>query len=135
MRIETLTRHVVLAASIAMASCGSSANLPYCSWPPAGLDTDPSTRSSDRCLATRTLLSCALPGGATDLCASNNPRRCETNNPPGADDCHAECAENEFAATCSGGLLGGAIPDPPAGCHVAEVTPANTAFYCCPCGS
>src|ERR1041384_4261390 len=99
MRIERLAMWVVLAGSIAMASCGtpvteqSRASWPSCSWPTA-LDPDPSGSARDHCVAARTRLSCSLPGGETMSCSTNDPTRCQGENPPGAEDCHAECAQD-----------------------------------------
>jgi hypothetical protein len=136
MRIKMLTI-VVLAGSIAAASCGgtSNASWPSCSWP-ASLDPDPADPSGparDHCVAGRTRLSCALPDGSTQTCWTHDPTQCEGGNPPGAE-CHADCAENEFSARC-GGVGPGPVPDPPASCRGDGFVPAGVAFYCCPCGA
>ncbi|HEX3760021.1 MAG TPA: hypothetical protein VHW23_15000 [Kofleriaceae bacterium] len=138
--IEILGLGVLLAGSIALASCGSSgaehdraAIWPSCSWP-AALDPDPSGSAREHCVAARTRLSCSLPGGGEVSCWTNDPTQCEGGNPPGAENCHAECAEDEFSARC-GDVGPGSIPDPPAGCRFDTFLPSGVALHCCPCGA
>ncbi len=141
MPIKMLALYVVLSGSLATASCSvsasgeqsvaSTASWPSCNWP-AALDPDESGSARAHCVAARTRLSCALPGGETASCTTNDPTGCEGGTPPGAE-CHAECAQNEFSAQC-GGVGPGPVPAPPAGCRSAGIIPAGIAFYCCPCG-
>jgi hypothetical protein len=132
---------VVLSVAVTMVSCGGVAtegrtvgqsSWPSCRWP-AALDPDASGSTRDHCVATRTLLSCALSGGVTEECWTNDPTRCDGGD-IGAAECHAECAQDEYLARC-GGVGPGPIPDPPASCHFLDASPAGIAFYCCPCGA
>lgn len=138
MRIKLLALYIAAASGV-MASCGVSApdestsSWPSCSWP-AALDPDESGSSRDHCIASRTRLDCALPGGGGLSCPTNVPDRCETADAPAAEMCVAECARNEFAATC-GGVGPGPIPLPPASCRFHGLVPAGLTFYCCPCGA
>jgi hypothetical protein len=141
MRIELFALCIAVSASVA--SCGVSASddreitgtasWPSCSWP-ASLDPDSSGSARDHCVATRTRLSCALPDGATESCPTNDPTRCGGANAPPPEACHAECARDEFAATC-GGVGPGSIPVPPAGCRQSGTVPGGLVLYCCPCGA
>ena len=143
MRIDLITRCIILSGLVALASCGmpasddklvaGSSSWPSCSWPTA-LDPDPSGSARDHCVAARTRLSCALPDGVTESCTTNDPMRCESSDAPDPALCHAECAQNEYSATC-GGVGPGPIPAPPAGCHSGGLVPAGIVYYCCPCAS
>jgi hypothetical protein len=143
MRIEILAVYVVLSGSVAMTSCSvwpsdepgavNSASWPSCSWP-AALDPDESGSARDHCVAKRTRLSCALPGGVTEICPTNDPTRCEDEMPSGAQECHAECVRNAFSLVC-GGAGPGPVPAPPAGCQPSLPVPGGVVFYCCPCGA
>ena len=146
MRIELLALCIAVSVSGTVASCGVSApdeavitgtsNWPSCSWPAALDDPDKMGSSRDRCVATRTRLSCALPGGATEICATDDPLQCEHANAPPPEACHAACGRNEFAATCGGvGPSGGPGPAPPAGCRFEGLVPGGLTYYCCPCGA
>jgi hypothetical protein len=120
-----------------LVSCADLASaLPACRWPSNLDNVDPST---GQCRGARTLLSCSLAGGATQICLSNDPNRCPDTGTAVADAgtaaaCTNLCAPGEYAAAC--GKVGpGTIPDPPAGCKNARPTPGGVIFYSCPCGS
>lgn len=82
------------------------------------------------CHAKRHLLSCSLPGGATEECLSDASQCMQQ---PGESACEDKCQPDEYAIVC--GAIGPDTgnPDPPAACHGTMVTAAGTFFMCCPC--
>lgn len=100
----------------------------------SGLDGPGAPR--DSCTSKRASLTCALPGGVTELCLSDDLTKCPA-DPSGlgasAVSCTNQCASNEYAVTC-GGIgpnIGNAAP--PENCKSLGPTPGGPQSFCCPC--
>jgi hypothetical protein len=101
---------------------------PACHWD-ARLDRgDDAPRGA--CHAKRSLLSCAMGGGSTAICISNESQ-CEPD--AGETGCKEHCKADEYAIACGAVGPDTGNPDPPAACHDMSATPAGVFFMCCPC--
>jgi hypothetical protein len=75
-----------------------------------------------QCISGEITCACVADGDGCDGC-------------PGAT-CHDVCNANEYAAACGGPPVPDAsfqYTNPPEVCRTVGVTPAGSAFYCCPC--
>jgi hypothetical protein len=99
-----------------------------CSWP-ARLDRGDDA-ALGACHAKRRLLTCALAGGATEICLSD-ATQCEPDAGEAA--CDDKCKPDEYAVACGAIGPNTGTPDPPAACHDASSTPGGVFFMCCPC--
>jgi hypothetical protein len=112
----------------------ATAQLPACSWPAS---LDPIDAASGQCRgAARAVLSCVDPGGAGEICLSNDLAGCpdRAGSAAGSSTCQDLCNAGEYGIIC--GAVG-PVPEvqPPSGCRSRAPTPAGVVFYCCPCGS
>jgi hypothetical protein len=130
----TLCVAVVFGASACETSTGTTMSSD------AGTDASPAHCAIDRafgdagsCRAARYALECSTASpGASALCVSDDPLRCDTGT-VGTSACASKCAANEYAAACSAPIGDGGTTQPPSTCRVLSIAPGGHGYYCCPC--
>lgn len=85
------------------------------------------------CLAARYALACSVPStGASEICVSDDPTRCDTGTTV-TSGCVSKCAANEYAASCGPATGDAGTTTPPPSCRVLALAPGGHPFYCCTC--
>jgi hypothetical protein len=107
------------------------AALPACGMP----KIDQGDAAPGQCKVDRTLLSCLLPDGSSEICTSDNPASCPDLGVAAIQSCIDRCAANEYAIACGapGPSSGNFAPPAVLNCHATVYTPGGVVFYCCPC--
>jgi hypothetical protein len=128
------------ALALVVAGCSSSSSSPStsstaaqtgagtCTYPAAAKAGTPA--SGMGCFAAPSGQSCQVSNGATVLADGGVENGTET--------CTSQCAASEYELTCNSGSVMGSIPDPDPSldCKViAQPTPSDLLFYCCPCAN
>ncbi len=110
---------------------GAAPTLPACAWP----KIDQGDASPGQCRVDRTLLSCILEDGSTEICTSSNLANCPDQSSTMTQLCIDQCGAGEYAVVCGSPGPSAMAFEPPVAlaCHATLYTPGGVVFYCCPC--
>lgn len=111
-----------------------------CRWPDIFDDAGPGVRA---CHVGAAYVSCGYPSGLGCGCISDDPTGCPGCNTASGATCQDQCGPNQYGLSCGGppaplylyadGSGGFVDQEPPDACVGKGVTPAGSAYYCCPC--
>jgi hypothetical protein len=119
-------------ASLAAASGGITVTeLPACT----RASTVVTDGGAPGCSSARTYLRCDVQTAVTEVCTSDDPKRCPDRAPADpSKPCELLCQANEYAVACGGpGPTILPIPEPPANCRALFSGPGGGMVWCCPC--